>query len=93
MDRLEPADAVLLAVAHALFRSDGWSLVSRLLRNEGGDVLDVKGVLDRSSTPSQSAYRGCESCMMTRRSHRGSVVLRRGPDAAALTHERWKHNG
>ncbi len=51
LDRLEPADAVLLAVPHETFRTGGWPLVSRLLRQEGGCVLDVEHVLDRASTP------------------------------------------
>jgi UDP-N-acetyl-D-galactosamine dehydrogenase len=51
LDRLAPADAVLLAVAHATFRGEGWSLVSRLLREQGGCVLDIKGILDRATVP------------------------------------------
>ena len=51
MDRLEPADAVILAVAHRSFADGGWPLVSALLRYGRGSVLDVKGVLDRSSVP------------------------------------------
>ena len=50
-DRLEPADAVVLAVAHQRFRQAGWGLVQRLLRREGGCVMDVKGILDRAATP------------------------------------------
>ena len=50
-DRLEPADAVVLAVAHASFRQGGWPLVSGLIRGEGGWVLDVKHVLDRAAAP------------------------------------------
>ncbi len=55
LDRLEPADAVLLTVAHRSFRDGGWDLVSRLLREEGGCVLDVKNVLDRDATPANVA--------------------------------------
>ncbi len=47
-DRLAPADAVILAVAHKPFVERGWSLVRPLLRPEGGAVLDLKGVLPRS---------------------------------------------
>ena len=52
-DRLEPADAVVLAVAHGCFRTGGWGLVSGLLRDEGGWVFDVKHVLDRTAVPPQ----------------------------------------
>jgi UDP-N-acetyl-D-glucosamine/UDP-N-acetyl-D-galactosamine dehydrogenase len=48
---LAPADAVVLAVAHREFLGDGWSMISKLLRNGNGVVLDVKGVLDRSKIP------------------------------------------
>jgi UDP-N-acetyl-D-galactosamine dehydrogenase len=48
---LDPADAVIIAVAHRRFVAEGWTLVRRLLRDEGGVVLDVKGVLDRSQRP------------------------------------------
>ena len=51
LQQLEPADAVLLTVAHGSFRAGGWGLVSRLLREEGGCVLDVKNVLDRAAAP------------------------------------------
>ena len=51
LDRLDPGDAVVLAVAHGTFRAGGWPLVSRLLRDEGGWVFDVKHVLDRSAVP------------------------------------------
>ena len=50
-ERLAPADAVVLAVPHRRFRTAGWGLVSRLLRPEGGCVLDVKAVLDRDAVP------------------------------------------
>jgi UDP-N-acetyl-D-galactosamine dehydrogenase len=48
---LEPADAVVLAVAHASFRRGGWPLASGLLRGDGGWVFDVKHVLDRDAVP------------------------------------------
>ncbi len=50
-DRLKPADAVVLAVAHGRFRAGGWGLVSGLLRDEGGWVFDIKHVLDRAAVP------------------------------------------
>jgi UDP-N-acetyl-D-galactosamine dehydrogenase len=46
-----PADAVVLAVAHDIYRKGGWPLVRRLLRNGHGLVMDVKGVLDLSAKP------------------------------------------
>jgi UDP-N-acetyl-D-galactosamine dehydrogenase len=49
---LELADAVILAVAHEDYVAGGWSLVSRLLKNGGGVVLDVKSKLDRAQKPS-----------------------------------------
>ena len=48
---LEPADAVILAVAHTAYRAEGWSLVTRLLREGSGHVMDVKAILDRAAKP------------------------------------------
>ena len=48
---LRPADAVILAVAHERFVLDGWTGITGLLRDSRGIVIDVKGVLDRSSCP------------------------------------------
>jgi UDP-N-acetyl-D-galactosamine dehydrogenase len=50
LESLAPVDAVIFAVAHAEFRSGGWALASSLLR-EGGVVMDVRGFLDRTQTP------------------------------------------
>ena len=47
----KPADAVVLAVAHDCYRAAGWPLMTRLLRNDRGLVIDVKGVLDLSAKP------------------------------------------
>ncbi len=49
--RLEPADAVILAVAHSPYTQEGWALVSRLLKDGKGTVLDVKSRLDRAAMP------------------------------------------
>jgi UDP-N-acetyl-D-galactosamine dehydrogenase len=49
--RLEPADAVILAVAHSPYMQEGWTLVCRLLKGGTGTVLDVKSRLDRASMP------------------------------------------
>jgi UDP-N-acetyl-D-galactosamine dehydrogenase len=51
LDALEPADAVILAVAHRDYVSQGWPLVTRLLKNGKGIVLDVKSKLDRAKKP------------------------------------------
>jgi UDP-N-acetyl-D-galactosamine dehydrogenase len=48
---LEPADAVVLAVAHRAYRDGGWKLVSGLLRPAGGFVADIPALLDRESIP------------------------------------------
>jgi UDP-N-acetyl-D-galactosamine dehydrogenase len=47
---LEPADAVVLAVAHRPYREGGWALVKGLLK-PGGFVADVPALLDRAATP------------------------------------------
>jgi UDP-N-acetyl-D-glucosamine/UDP-N-acetyl-D-galactosamine dehydrogenase len=46
-----PADAVVLAVAHESYRTSGWPLITRLLANGRGLVMDVKGVLDPRAKP------------------------------------------
>jgi UDP-N-acetyl-D-galactosamine dehydrogenase len=48
---LQPADAIVLAVAHDLYVEGGWPLIRRLLGKDGGLVLDVKTRLDRASKP------------------------------------------
>jgi len=50
-DALQPADAVIFAVAHEGFVRDGWPLVTGLLKQGRGVVLDVKGQLDRAARP------------------------------------------
>ena len=51
LERLQPADAVILAVAHRDYVREGWPLMQRLLRDRNGVVLDVKSRLDRASKP------------------------------------------
>lgn len=51
LDELQPADAVILAVAHNHYVKAGWLLIQRLLVDGKGLVLDVKMKLDRSSRP------------------------------------------
>ena len=48
---LTPADAVIVAVPHNLYRQGGWAFVTRLLKGGKGVVIDVRGLLDRSLTP------------------------------------------
>ena len=56
-DKLKPADAVVVAVAHKAYRDGGWKLVKPLLKGTlegsegGGFVADVPGLLDRATTP------------------------------------------
>ena len=51
LEALQPADAVILAVAHDRYISGGWPLIQQLLHGGSGLVLDVKMKLDRSSQP------------------------------------------
>jgi UDP-N-acetyl-D-galactosamine dehydrogenase len=51
MDRLQPSDAVVLAVAHRDYVGQGWPLMTRLLKGGQGTVVDVKSRLDRASKP------------------------------------------
>jgi len=51
LDRLKPADAVVLSVAHRSYRDGGWGLVGSLLEPAGGFVADIPAVLDRATTP------------------------------------------
>jgi len=49
-EALQPADAVVLAVAHDAYEN-GWPLIMPLLRGGKGVVIDVKARLDRSQKP------------------------------------------
>lgn len=51
MSDLQPADAVVFAVAHRDYATEGWALMTRLLRGGKGAVFDVKRKLDRASKP------------------------------------------
>jgi UDP-N-acetyl-D-galactosamine dehydrogenase len=51
LGRTDPADAVVLAVPHRAFVEGGWPLVTSFLRQGGGPVFDVRGVLDRAARP------------------------------------------
>jgi UDP-N-acetyl-D-glucosamine/UDP-N-acetyl-D-galactosamine dehydrogenase len=50
LEKLQPADAVVLAVAHTCYREGGWDFIKPLLR-AGAFVADVPALLDRQSTP------------------------------------------
>lgn len=48
---LEPAAAVILAIAHDRYVAEGWPLIRRLLKGGRGLVMDVKARLDRATRP------------------------------------------
>ena len=52
-DKLKPADAVILAVAHRDYVAGGWPLIAKLLKGGQGIVLDVKSKLDRAQRPKE----------------------------------------
>ncbi|MDR3465408.1 MAG: nucleotide sugar dehydrogenase [Xanthobacteraceae bacterium] len=51
LEALQPADAVVLAVAHSQYVAGGWPLIERLLEGGKGLVLDVKLRLDPARVP------------------------------------------
>src|SRR5262249_54118195 len=51
LESLQPADAVIFTVAHEPFVRGGWLLVTKLLKQGGGLVLEVKWQLDRTKCP------------------------------------------
>jgi UDP-N-acetyl-D-galactosamine dehydrogenase len=51
IDRLEPVEAVIVAVPHATYLKPGWPLIVSLLKNSRGIVMDVKSRLDRAKIP------------------------------------------
>jgi len=50
-DKLQKANAIILAVAHDEFVEQGWKLISELLVSEGSLVYDIKCILDRNKKP------------------------------------------
>ena len=50
-ERLEPAGVVIFAVAHQQFTAEGWKLMTELLHNGTGVVIDVKSRLPRAEQP------------------------------------------
>jgi UDP-N-acetyl-D-galactosamine dehydrogenase len=51
LDALQPADGVILAVAHGDYLKGGWPFVAALLKGGQGIVFDVKSKLDRAQKP------------------------------------------
>ena len=51
LDALQPADAIILAVAHGSYIQGGWPLIQKLLIGSAGLVFDIKMKLDRASKP------------------------------------------
>jgi UDP-N-acetyl-D-galactosamine dehydrogenase len=51
LERIKPADAVVLAVPHQAYREAGWRLIRGLLKSGGGLVTDVRACLDRATAP------------------------------------------
>jgi UDP-N-acetyl-D-galactosamine dehydrogenase len=48
---LKPADAVVLAVSHEPYIVGDWPMITKLLRDGQGVVLDVRSKLDRARKP------------------------------------------
>ncbi|CAM5762011.1 UDP-N-acetyl-D-glucosamine dehydrogenase [Labrys miyagiensis] len=51
LNEVEPADAVIVAVPHRDFASQGWPMITSCLKNRSGVVIDVRGMLDRAAKP------------------------------------------
>jgi UDP-N-acetyl-D-galactosamine dehydrogenase len=51
LDKLQPADAVILAVSHKDYMDGGWAMLKGLLKTGQGLVFDVKSKLDRTAKP------------------------------------------
>ena len=47
----QPADSVILAVAHESYVKEGWRLIQRLLQGGAGLAFDVRGILNRKTRP------------------------------------------
>lgn len=50
-EALQPAGAVVIAVAHRAYREGGWPLVQSLPRAGRGVVAAVKGILHKARVP------------------------------------------
>jgi len=55
-DKLEPADAVVLAVPHAAYIADGWAGITKQMKGGAGVVMDVKARLDRGACPADVTH-------------------------------------
>lgn len=53
LNKMPPADAVVLTVPHNEYLSLGWDKLQKLLKNDEGLFLDLKSRLDRSTVPSK----------------------------------------
>jgi UDP-N-acetyl-D-glucosamine/UDP-N-acetyl-D-galactosamine dehydrogenase len=51
VEKLKPADAVILAVPHKAYLAGGWPFVTSLLSPDARLIIDVKSSLDRVSKP------------------------------------------
>lgn len=51
LDKLKPADAVIIAVPHEQYMKLGWEDIQSLLINGKGIVFDIKNVLNQASCP------------------------------------------
>jgi len=56
MERLQPAQAVVLAVPHKPYVEGGWALIRKLLAPGPAVVGDVRGVLNAQDAPAQCVY-------------------------------------
>ncbi|HEX7929121.1 MAG TPA: nucleotide sugar dehydrogenase [bacterium] len=56
MERLQPAQAVVLAVPHKAYVEGGWALMRKLLAPGPSVVGDVRGVLKAHEAPADCAY-------------------------------------
>jgi UDP-N-acetyl-D-galactosamine dehydrogenase len=55
-DSLRNFDGIVLAVPHRAYREMGHAALLRILKGNGGIVMDVKGLLDPRSLPSGISY-------------------------------------
>lgn len=53
LQSLASADAVVVAVPHQFYLARGWPLITGMLKDGRGLVVDVRGCLDRSSKPAE----------------------------------------
>ena len=51
LDKLKPADAVILAVKHKPFVEEGFPFIKKLLKNERGLIADLKNCLPKKDIP------------------------------------------